>query len=570
MIDEIFERLRSEIASLFEDLHGLIADIKNPTLEEVIRDIRKNVSEPFLFVVVGEIKAGKSSFINALLRADVCAVDPAPCTDVIQQLVYSPEKQQIDVNPYLKRIGLPVDILKQIAIVDTPGTNTVVHHHHEITERFIPNSGLVLFVFPAKNPHTRSAWDLLDYIAEQWRKRVVFVLQQADLATEKELRVNRQKVEEYAVEHGIKQPVIFITSAKWEQENDPRGGFEDIRRFIRETVTGGRHLFLKLKTDLETAESVLKKLYHALSALKQELEADKGVVDRIKQRLRSAREDSNREVQYLVDRMLEHYDQAAEQITADLMEGLSAPALFARAIRSTFSRHFSIKEWLQSTRQRFEEHMATSLDQIAGDGAVRFMVFFSNLSDSLIKEFSVEGSGENRDFALFADIEDDRQDVIAEIRIKIQEAATLNPVDETLAVDPAGMSSNLISGSALTLIGAVILLTTHVTVLDITGGILTGVGMLMAGGVLVVKKGKIVRELNRSLREGRLRLKEALAEKLDQKIDGMHERLHRRVSPFFENVSDREKKIGPLMDRGEQVQKRLLELMRRIDSEIPP
>ncbi|MBK7009342.1 MAG: dynamin family protein [Saprospiraceae bacterium] len=34
----------------------------------------------------------------------------------------------------------------------TPGTNTIVAHHQEITEKFIPYSDLIVFVFEAKNP----------------------------------------------------------------------------------------------------------------------------------------------------------------------------------------------------------------------------------------------------------------------------------------------------------------------------------------------------------------------------------------------------------------------------------
>ena len=74
MISGTFERFRSEVAALLEDLHRLITTINNPALEAVINDIRTHVTEPFLFVVVGEIKSGKSSFVNALLQ-EVCELE---------------------------------------------------------------------------------------------------------------------------------------------------------------------------------------------------------------------------------------------------------------------------------------------------------------------------------------------------------------------------------------------------------------------------------------------------------------------------------------------------------------
>ena len=73
-----------------------------------------------------EVKAGKSSFVNALLEAEVCATDIEPCTDSIQQIVYAQEKFVREVEPNLRKIGLPIEILKDISIVDTPGTNTVI------------------------------------------------------------------------------------------------------------------------------------------------------------------------------------------------------------------------------------------------------------------------------------------------------------------------------------------------------------------------------------------------------------------------------------------------------------
>ena len=118
----------------------------------------------------------KSSFINALLQSDICKTAADPCTDMIQQIVYSEKRFEQPINQYLRKIGLPNEILKTLSVVDTPGTNTVVDNHQEITQEFIPNSDLIFFVFFAKNPYTRSAWELLDYVNTEWRKKVVFCI----------------------------------------------------------------------------------------------------------------------------------------------------------------------------------------------------------------------------------------------------------------------------------------------------------------------------------------------------------------------------------------------------------
>src|SRR5690625_6194695 len=81
---------------------------------------------------------------------------------MIQQIKYGKNHDEITINPFLKQIYFPDPILKEISIVDTPGTNTIIEHHQEITERFIPVADLVVFVFEAKNPYRQSAWDFLD------------------------------------------------------------------------------------------------------------------------------------------------------------------------------------------------------------------------------------------------------------------------------------------------------------------------------------------------------------------------------------------------------------------------
>ena len=52
-------------------------------------------------------------------------------TDTIQQVIYGEVEEEIQINEYLKKIMVPRGDLKEIAIVDTPGTNTIIEHHQE-------------------------------------------------------------------------------------------------------------------------------------------------------------------------------------------------------------------------------------------------------------------------------------------------------------------------------------------------------------------------------------------------------------------------------------------------------
>ncbi|MFL6569566.1 MAG: dynamin family protein, partial [Chthoniobacterales bacterium] len=121
---------------------------------QILRARLTNLQSPALLVIVGEVKTGKSSFINALVQEEVCDVAPGPCTTRIQELVYGPERSLTNLGPSWERVSLPKDVLREATIVDTPGTNSIIQNHQAITENYIPQSDLVVFVFSAVNPHT--------------------------------------------------------------------------------------------------------------------------------------------------------------------------------------------------------------------------------------------------------------------------------------------------------------------------------------------------------------------------------------------------------------------------------
>src|SRR4051794_14605725 len=71
---------------------------------QILRSRLNNLQSAALLVIVGEVKAGKSSFINALVREDVCPVAPGPCTVRIQELVYGAERSVASLGPSWERL----------------------------------------------------------------------------------------------------------------------------------------------------------------------------------------------------------------------------------------------------------------------------------------------------------------------------------------------------------------------------------------------------------------------------------------------------------------------------------
>ena len=170
LLESRFLDRRAELSGLMGRLGELTARCGRADLEKVAAELAAHALEPFLFVVVGEVKTGKSSLINALLGATVTDVAPDPCTDRIRIIGRGDAPGETPEGPLLTRVTLGNPILDGLAIVDTPGVDSIIDRHQEITEEFIPRADLVLFVFSALNPYSRSAWEFFDLASATWRR----------------------------------------------------------------------------------------------------------------------------------------------------------------------------------------------------------------------------------------------------------------------------------------------------------------------------------------------------------------------------------------------------------------
>src|SRR6187200_835729 len=154
---------------------------------EAVRQAEEDLEELFLLVIVGEFNSGKSSLINAMLGAEVLPEGVTPTTASINLLRYAPQVAERNMSDYVVERTYPADFLRDISIVDTPGTNAIIRRHEELTRHFVPRSDLVLFVTSADRPFTESERTFLERI-RAWGKKIVIIVNKIDLLeTEAEL-----------------------------------------------------------------------------------------------------------------------------------------------------------------------------------------------------------------------------------------------------------------------------------------------------------------------------------------------------------------------------------------------
>jgi tRNA U34 5-carboxymethylaminomethyl modifying GTPase MnmE/TrmE len=558
---------------LISDVHKLVMEAGNEEMIQIITDLRNRLHDPFMFVIVGEVKSGKSSFINALLDTgkEVCAVAPSPMTDTIQQIVYGEEASEQRLSSYLKRIYQPIEILKEIAIVDTPGTNTIIDHHQEITERFIPASDLIVFVFEAKNPYRQSAWEFFDLIHEDWKKKIIFVLQQKDLLPEKDLLINEEGVRKHAMQHGVKEPQIFKVSAKQELEGDKAGsGYEELRQFIQKNITGGKAHFLKIESSLNTSSGFIDKVDEAISLRARQLISDRKFRKEISHTLNEQSDRSIRQVDLMIDHLLSAYDLIWNSRHDELKKGLSFFSLLKRSITSMFSKKENLKNWLINMAKEIEEDMQQKLyyrlDTDVNDlaDAIQNMVKFIDL------KIQSEETILSKDMALFRDIAEKRGNVLRDLREAF--STYINNQDnfknESLFPEAKDVSPSVATGSGIAIIGVVLTAVTNGAVFDISGGIVTTVGLLFAGITAGLNRSKVVGGFDQEMEKGKERLQTSLRDNLYEYINEIRDQIETHFEKFDDYLKTEEASISSGERQLKNVKERMSSITRKLSAYV--
>src|SRR5438105_7345097 len=145
-----------------------------------LKQAEADLEELFLLVIVGEFNSGKSSLINAMLGAEVLPEGVTPTTASINLLRYGAHAGERNVSDFVVERTYPTQFLRDISIVDTPGTNAIIRRHEELTRNFVPRSDLVLFITSADRPFTESEREFMDTIRD-WGKKIVLILNKIDL-----------------------------------------------------------------------------------------------------------------------------------------------------------------------------------------------------------------------------------------------------------------------------------------------------------------------------------------------------------------------------------------------------
>jgi tetratricopeptide (TPR) repeat protein/GTP-binding protein EngB required for normal cell division len=172
----------------------------------------ESYDRPLLVAVMGEFNAGKSSFVNALCGEEVAPVGVTPTTATINILRHGPTGGRVvyhdgtardlgpqSVGPFLRELSdgdaerirvveifFPLDILRRVEIVDTPGLNSLRPEHEKVARDFLLDADAIVWVFAVGQAAKATERQALE-LAHAAGKRVLGVLNKVDRASAEEV-----------------------------------------------------------------------------------------------------------------------------------------------------------------------------------------------------------------------------------------------------------------------------------------------------------------------------------------------------------------------------------------------
>jgi small GTP-binding protein len=375
----------------------------------------EQLDELFLLVIVGEFNAGKSAFINALLGSRVVEEGVTPTTAQINVLQFGETTDRQVRESVLHVITAPVPLLRDIHIVDTPGTNAIVREHERITAEFVPRSDLVVFVTSADRPFTETERAFLEQI-RGWGKKVVAVINKIDIL-ESDGQVDEVTTFVARSAHSLLgfDPDIFPVSAKLALRAKvgdpavwPASRFEALERYITDTLDAPGRIQLKLLNPLGVAASLAEK--HAVVVRERLglLQEDFATLDDVERQLGIYQKDLSRDLDLRmadIDRILLQMERRGHDYFDETMRiGRVMDLLNRTRVQQGFEQQVvadapqkieqkigELVDWLVDMDlrqwQRVNEHLAERRRQhrsrIVGDDAGRFLYDRARLIDSV-------------------------------------------------------------------------------------------------------------------------------------------------------------------------------------------
>ena len=530
----------------------------------------EQLDELFLLVVVGEFNAGKSAFINALLGSRVVAEGVTPTTAQINVLQFGETVDRQVRSPHLHVITAPAPILREIHIVDTPGTNAIIREHEAITSEFVPRSDLVLFVTSADRPFTETERAFLEGV-RAWGKKVVVAINKVDILDgPAEVETVRAFVAESARSLLGFSPEIFPVSAKAAlraKAGEPQywgpSGFEALERYIATTLDAPGRVHLKLlnplgvgasltdrhaaivrdrlallKDDYTTLEEVERQLALYEQDLTRDFELRMSDIDRILLEM-EARGHTFFDETMRIGRVMDLLNRSRVQQGFEQQVVADAPQQIERKVGELVDWlvDADLRQW-QAVTRHLAERRRQYRDRIVGDDA---------------------GSQFHYDRTRMIDAASREAQRVVESYDRRREAEALADGARNAVATAAAMGASALG------LGTLVTVAATTAAADVTGILLASVLAAIGFFVLPAKRQRAKEEMRQKIAAVRSRLSAALREQFLKEIKRSADRIRESIAPYSRFVRAEGDKLKAIDQELQEIGTELASLRARVE-----
>jgi small GTP-binding protein len=566
--EELLRRTRDTLNRLRDTL----AEADAPAGDRAaLADSIRQLDELFLLVIAGEFNAGKSAFINALLGLPLLQEGVTPTTSQIHLLQYGPEDSREPREKGIWQHTAPIEILKTINIVDTPGTNAILREHEALTAEFIPRSDLVLFLTSTDRPFTESERAFLTRIRE-WGKKIVLVVNKTDLlGNETEL----DSVVEFVTSSAHKLvgdiAAVFPVSARLAQQakaGAPRlwepSGFEPLENYIQETLDDAGRFQLKLLNPLGVGHTLVKKQIADTDQEMTGLEEDAQLLNDIQQQTMIYDEDMQRNFRARLselDNILYEMEDRGDAFFDEMLRLGRIPDLIrAEKVQRAFE-----EEVVADVPEQIEARVGELVDWMVEQELRQWTAVGDHLARrQAAHEQRIVGQTSSRQGTLAYD----RQRLIDSIGRATREAVS-GYDKEVEAAKMAEDARMAVAGTALAEIGGLglgaIIAALGVGAFDVTG-IVAGVTIMTVGLlILPARRRRAKQELAKKLATLRQDLMQSLTNQFEREMRRSSQRVEDTVAPFSRFVRAERTKIEARQNQLAELEAHILGLQRQLE-----
>jgi small GTP-binding protein len=262
-------------------------------LRQALERLQMRSEEPMKVAITGQFSSGKSTFLNALLAKSILPTGITPVTSKVNYIRYgdafkirvrykdgrdeyhdissiasfTDQREHVEDIAYLV-LYAPLNILKDIVFVDTPGLNSQASSDTQTTERVLKEVDGIIWLTLIDNAGKMSELQVLEEYLGKYQNKSLCVLNQKDKFTPEQVEETTHYVKTAFKEFFSDVIPISARQALESRSHDKKVTMEEKREALMQTL----HVSLQKsgeRVDFQSVEEALKVYQNELDAIRE-------------------------------------------------------------------------------------------------------------------------------------------------------------------------------------------------------------------------------------------------------------------------------------------------------------